>query len=108
MQLSSLKSSKPIMPKTAATQKLLAFASLALLVVIFSVSSSNFLQFTNIVGILLSTAVIGVLALGSTFVIIAGGIDLSVGTVMTFSAVMTVCSLRTGIYRFPLGFWRGF
>ena len=43
-------------------------------------------------GILLSTAVIGVLALGSTFVIITGGIDLSVGTVMTLSGVMTgVC-----------------
>jgi len=35
------------------------------------------------------TAVNGVLALGATFVIITAGIDLSVGTVMTFSAVMT-------------------
>lgn len=40
-------------------------------------------------GILLSTAVIGILALGATFVIITGGIDLSVGTVMTLSSVLT-------------------
>lgn len=75
--------------KSGALQQVLAFASLIVLVLIFSLSSSNFFQFTNIVGILLSTAVIGVLALGSTFVIITGGIDLSVGTVMTLSAVMT-------------------
>lgn len=75
--------------KSGALQQVLAFASLILLVLVFSISSSNFFQFSNIVGILLSTAVIGVLALGSTFVIITGGIDLSVGTVMTLSAVMT-------------------
>lgn len=55
----------------------------------FSFASPNFLQFDNIVGILLATAVVGVLALGVTFVIITAGIDLSIGTVMTLSAVMT-------------------
>lgn len=75
--------------KSGVLQQVLAFASLIVLVLFFSLSSGNFFQFSNIVGILLSTAVIGVLALGSTFVIITGGIDLSVGTVMTLSAVMT-------------------
>jgi ribose transport system permease protein len=70
-------------------QQFLAFGSLILLVIFFSLASSNFFNFSNIVGILLSTAVIGVLALGATFVIVTGGIDLSVGTVMTLSAVMT-------------------
>ncbi|WP_199619709.1 ABC transporter permease [Paenibacillus alkalitolerans] len=70
-------------------QQFLAFGSLIILILVFSLSSGNFFQFSNIMGILLSTAVIGVLALGSTFVIITGGIDLSVGTVMTLSAVMT-------------------
>ncbi|MCR2807906.1 ABC transporter permease [Paenibacillus soyae] len=80
---------KPVMIKPGAMQKVLAFASLILLIVFFTVSSENFFRFDNIIGILLSTAVIGVLALGSTFVIITGGIDLSVGTVMTFASVMT-------------------
>jgi ribose transport system permease protein len=44
---------------------------------------------SNISGILLSTAVIGILAVGTTFVIITGGIDLSIGTGMTLCAVMT-------------------
>jgi ribose transport system permease protein len=75
--------------RSGALQQILAFTSLILLVVVFSLASPNFLQFSNIVGILLSTAVIGILALGATFVIITGGIDLSVGTVMTLSSVMT-------------------
>ncbi len=78
-----------IILKPGVLQQVLAFASLIVLILVFTFSSSNFFQFSNIVGILLSTAVTGVLALGSTFVIITGGIDLSVGTVMTLSAVMT-------------------
>ncbi|MFE0554358.1 ABC transporter permease [Paenibacillus sp. NPDC058910] len=84
--------------KSGALQQVLALASLVVLILFFTFSSSNFFQFSNIVGILLSTAVIGVLALGSTFVIITGGIDLSVGTVMTLSGVMTgVCITFWGL-----------
>lgn len=72
-----------------AVQRFLAFGALIVMIVVFSIASPNFLQFNNIVGILLATAVNGVLALGVTFVIISGGIDLSIGTVMTLSAVMT-------------------
>ncbi len=69
-------------------QKLLAFASLLALMVFFTLASPNFLQTGNLVSILQATAVNGVLAIASTFVIITGGIDLSVGTLMTFCAVM--------------------
>ena len=70
-------------------QRFLAFGGLIILFIVFSLASPFFLTPDNIGGILLATAVNGVLALGVTFVIINGGIDLSVGTVMTFSAVMT-------------------
>jgi ribose transport system permease protein len=86
-----------------AAQKVLAFASLIILILIFSLSSSNFFQFDNIIGIMLSTAVIGVLALGSTFVIITGGIDLAVGTVMTFASVMTGVMITIWHLPMPLG-----
>jgi ribose transport system permease protein len=72
-----------------ALQKVLAFAGLIVIFVAFSLASPYFRQFENIVAILLATAVNGVLALGVTFVIITAGIDLSIGTVMTFAAVMT-------------------
>lgn len=69
-------------------QKLLAFASLLGLLVFFSVASPSFMQTDNMVGVLQATAVNGVLAIACTFVIITSGIDLSVGTLMTFCAVM--------------------
>lgn len=72
----------------SARQKLLAFASLILLLIFFSFASPAFMQIDNVLGILQATAVNGVLAIACTFVIITGGIDLSVGTLMTFCAVM--------------------
>src|SRR5690606_37682109 len=80
-----------------ATQKLLAFASLIVMIVIFSLASPNFFRFGNLVAIALSTAVVGVLAVAVTFVILTGGIDLSVGTLMTF------CSVMAGVF---ITFWR--
>ncbi len=70
-------------------QKFIAFGGLIILFVVYSLASPFFLTSENVGGILLAAAVNGILALGATFVIINGGIDLSVGTVMTFSAVMT-------------------
>jgi ribose transport system permease protein len=75
--------------RSDAIQRLLAFGALIVIIIFFSLASPNFLQFDNFVGILLATAVVGVLALGVTFVIISGGIDLSIGTVMTLAAVIT-------------------
>lgn len=75
--------------KPDAIQKIFAFTSLVALLIFFTIASPNFARFDNLVGIMLSTAVIGVMAIGVTFVIISGGIDLSIGTVMTFSSVMT-------------------
>jgi ribose transport system permease protein len=75
--------------RSDALQRVMAFAALIVLFIVFTLLSPYFFTFDNIVGILLATAVNGVLALGVTFVIITAGIDLSVGTVMTLSAVMT-------------------
>lgn len=80
---------KPSLLRSDTLQRFLAFGGLIILFIVFSLASPFFLTRDNIGGILLATTVNGVLALGVTFVIINGGIDLSVGTVMTFSAVMT-------------------
>jgi ribose transport system permease protein len=70
-------------------QRVLAFASLIVLLIGFSIASSNFMQTSNMLAILQATSVNGVLAIAVTLVIITGGIDLSVGTMMTFCAVIT-------------------
>ncbi|MEN4041225.1 MAG: ABC transporter permease [Anaerolineaceae bacterium] len=90
-----------------AAQKLLAFGALIIIFSVFSVLSPHFLSFSNVSGILIATAVNGVLALGVTFVIITGGIDLSVGTVMTFAAVMTGVVITFWGLPIPLGILAG-
>jgi ribose transport system permease protein len=72
----------------------LAFASLVVIFIFFTFANSAFATWSNITGILLSTAVIGLLAIGTTFVIITGGIDLSIGTGVTLTSVMVAWSLN--------------
>ena len=88
---------------SGATQKLLAFASLVLLLVGFSLASPQFMQLSNIIAILQATSVNGVLAVAVTLVIITGGIDLSVGTMMTFCAVIAGVVLTYWGLPLPLG-----
>jgi ribose transport system permease protein len=83
-----------------ASQTVLAFASLILLLVIFSILSPNFMTYNNITTILLMTAVNGILAVGITFIIVTGGIDLSIGTVMTFASVM--CGTFITVFHMPV------
>jgi ribose transport system permease protein len=84
-----------------ATQRLLAFASLIALIVVFSLASSNFFKFQNLVAILIATAVTGILAVAVTFVIITAGIDLSIGTLMTFCAV--IAGVFISMWHLPVG-----
>ena len=93
--------------RSEALQRVLAFAALIILIVAFSLASPNFLQFRNIVGIFLATAVNGILALGVTFDIISGGIDLSIGTVMTFTAVITGVFITNWGMPVPIGILAG-
>src|SRR5258706_1612413 len=98
---------KDVIFSPSTRQKLLAFASLMGLIVFFSMASPSFMQTDNMVGILQSTAVNGVLAIACTFVIITGGIDLSVGTLMTFCAVMAGVVFSFFGFRFFFGVFGG-
>jgi|TARA_R110000764_G_scaffold89406_2_gene170915 ribose transport system permease protein len=89
--------------KMSAHQRVLAFASLVILLVFFSVTSPNFMQMSNMLAILQATSVNGVLAVAATLVIISGGIDLSVGTLMTFTAVVAGILLTNMNLPLPVG-----
>jgi len=71
-----------------AAVRLESLAVLILLCVVMAVLSSAFLSVSNILNILLSTSVFGVLAIGMTFVISSAGIDLSVGSILALSGVV--------------------
>lgn len=70
-------------------QQSLAFGTLIVLVIYFAIAAPGFASWDSVTSILLQTAVVGILAIGTTFVIITAGIDLSIGTGMALAAVMT-------------------
>ena len=53
-----------------------------IILVVFGVLSSKFLEPANLVNILIQSSSVGVVATGMTFVLLTAGIDLSVGSVM--------------------------
>jgi len=61
---------------------------LILLCLIFSLASDHFLSIRNALNVLDQITVLGILAIGMTAVIVIGGIDLSVGSVLAFSMMM--------------------
>jgi len=70
-----------------------------LIVLIFTlwIMNDKFLSFTNVTNLMRQTAIIGVLAVGMTFVILAAGIDLSVGSVLAFSSILASKLMVAGL-----------
>ncbi len=62
----------------------------AVLMIVFSIISEDFLTFDNIIYILLLTAPYGIMVVGMTFVILTAGIDLSIGSIVFGSGVVAI------------------
>ncbi|MCD7898087.1 MAG: ABC transporter permease [Planctomycetaceae bacterium] len=75
-------------------RKFSAFFGLILLCLILTLLSDAFLKTTNIRNILSQVAVISVMAAGATFVILTGGIDLSVGSILGLCGVLAAGVLK--------------
>jgi len=84
-------------PSGETLHKLSALLTLALLIAIFAFGNAAFLSINNGLTILLQTSVIGILGIGMTMVIITGGIDLSVGSVLALSGTVTGMLVKTGM-----------
>ncbi len=69
-------------------QRLLAPSALVILYLYFGFFGRNFFSYQTLVNIIDASYYIGFIAIGVTFVIITGGIDLSVGTVMMSAAII--------------------
>ncbi|MDD4302385.1 MAG: ABC transporter permease [Sphaerochaeta sp.] len=71
------------------------------LMVILSFATKNFFTVNNLRNLVRQTSVNGIIALGMTFVIISGGIDLSVGSVVGVASIVVAKLLVAGIGIFP-------
>ncbi|MEK7406277.1 MAG: ABC transporter permease [Acidobacteriota bacterium] len=78
-------------------QRLLPFLTLIVLFIALSFASPYFLTYTNLSSVVRQTAVINTMALGMTMIIIAGGIDLSVGAILAFSGLVGTMAMEAGL-----------
>ena len=56
----------------------------------FTLANERFLSLDNVLGVVRSSAILGCIALGVTFVVISGNLDLSVGSMMSFSTIVVL------------------
>ena len=83
--------------------RFLPVLALAVVLLVLLVYAPHFYRLNNLVNILLQAAVLGVLAIGMTFVMISGGIDLSLPSALAFGAVLGGLMMDGQSGRVPLG-----
>lgn len=72
------------------------FIVLALIVIVMSFASPVFLTISNLRTVLLQTSINAVLAVGISFTILIGGIDLSIGSILAFTSAIGASLLLSG------------
>ncbi len=74
---------------------------LAGLIIVFWILTPHFLTLSNLLNIAQQTSINAIIAVGMTFVIIAAGIDLSVGSIVALSGVVLAEALHAGVPLLP-------
>ena len=67
-----------------------------LICAILSVLSPVFLSVTNVLNVIRQTSIYGIMAVGMTFIILTGGIDLSIGSILAISGAICAGMLKSG------------
>ncbi|WP_342508691.1 ribose ABC transporter permease [Sporosarcina sp. FSL K6-2383] len=78
-------------------QKIGPFIGLLLIVVIITIMSPNFLTLNNLLNVLRQVSINALIAFGMTFVILTGGIDLSVGSILALTGAVTAGMMASGV-----------
>ncbi|MGH9883062.1 MAG: ABC transporter permease [Pyrinomonadaceae bacterium] len=81
---------------TDVVKRFLPFASLIVLCVVIALLEPKFLSTGNLAGVARQTAVITIIAMGMTVVMVSGGIDLSVGSMMALAGVVGAFAMVAG------------
>lgn len=73
--------------------------AILVIIVVFSIAQPAFLKPENLIGIVRQMTLVGIMAVAMTFVIMTGGVDLSVGPVLALSGIVAFFTMDAG---FPL------
>lgn len=78
-------------------QRMGPLLGLVLIVIVLSIISADFLTISNIFNVLRQISINALIAFGMTFVILTGGIDLSVGSILALSSALTAGMMAGGM-----------
>ncbi|NKW10974.1 ABC transporter permease [Ochrobactrum tritici] len=78
------------------------FIALALLLVLGTIANPNFISIDNLLNVATRSAFIAIIALGATYVISSGGLDLSVGAMVAFVASIMILFMNSGVIADPV------
>ncbi len=77
------------------------FAALALLLIVGALVNPNFIGLNNLANVATRSAFIAIIAVGATFVISSGDLDLSVGSMVAFVASLMILFMNSGVIADP-------
>jgi len=86
------------LPAVMRTKEFSVFIALTALCVAISIMSPYFLRMNNLFNVLRQFSIIGILAVGQALIIITGGIDLSVGSIVGLMGVITALYSNAGLH----------
>ncbi|MBX9455003.1 MAG: ABC transporter permease [Rhizobium sp.] len=78
------------------------FAALLLLLIVGAMVNPNFIGITNLSNVATRSAFIAIIAVGATFVISSGDLDLSVGSMVAFVASIMILFMNSGVIADPM------
>ncbi|MDR1379698.1 MAG: ABC transporter permease [Synergistaceae bacterium] len=77
--------------------KLILMVAIVVVFVLFTSLNRNFFSWTNVTNILVATSLVGLVAIGETYLVIAGHVDLSPGSLVAFSGVLAALLVNKGV-----------
>jgi len=83
--------------KAQRSRQIGTFAGLVALCLVLWAATPHFLTVSNLLNVLEQTSINAIVAVGMTYVIISGGIDLSVGSVLAVSGIVLALALEGGV-----------
>lgn len=78
------------------------FVALLLLLILGTIANPNFISIDNLLNVATRSAFIAIIALGATYVISSGGLDLSVGAMVAFVASIMILFMNSGMIADPV------
>ncbi|MGI2327921.1 ribose ABC transporter permease [Planococcus sp. YIM B11945] len=78
-------------------QKIAPFIGLIAIIVIITILNPGFLAISNLMNVLRQVSINALIAFGMTFVILTGGIDLSVGSILALTGALTAGMMASGV-----------